>query len=169
METRFSPNMKLIKFNTLVALCAALFIATPIAVLTPGCAYFQTAPGHDAVVVNAETTAKLSFAMVDGFLEWENSMRASVPFEVTKAADTLRAEFPQAYTSFRLATKAYKYNRTAENKADLKTWKALVLSALDIATKYLPAAQQTAAKAKAATMLEPPDTVSGISTNTVTK
>lgn len=119
--------------------------------------FSTVAPGNDPVVVNAERVATLSFVTVDGFTEWEHYNRASVPKAVTDAADTLRDDFPHAYTSFRDATKAYKFNRDANNKATLNTALAVIQQLLNTANTYLPPAERTRVQAKAAAMLNPPE------------
>lgn len=119
--------------TTLLLLCAS------VPLWFNGCA--QIAPGNDPVVVNAERTAKIAFNTVDGFLEWEYANRAVVPQQVTKAADTLRNDFPPAYATLRNLTRAYKQNRTAENKANLTTTLRVVQTMLDEALKYLPPPQ----------------------------
>lgn len=150
-----------LKVLTSFLLCVFLlcFSLGPV-LLTPGCSNFgKVAEGQDAVVVNAERVAKLAFTTVDGFLRWEHASRALVPSDITKAADQLRGSFPQAFTAFREVTKAYKLNRSPENKANLGTAMALVEKALQIATGLLPAPELERAKAKAATMTTIPNTL----------
>jgi len=131
--------------------------AVPVVVLAPGCALFSTvAPGNDVIVVDAERIAILSFTLVDTFLDWETVNRANVPKEATAAADKLRDDFPKAYNSYRAATKAYKFNRTADNQFNLNTAEALVQAAMNIVTSYLPPPDLSRAKAKAAMIVTPP-------------
>lgn len=143
--------MKTFKLKSLLAAGILCLCLAPIAVITPGCALFGTvAEGHDKLIVNAERTAKLSFAMVDGFLEYEEANRPIVPPQMTRTADELRTQFPPAYTAFRNATKLYKFNRTADNKANLNTALVPVQTMLESASGYLPPPEQKKAELKAA-------------------
>jgi len=128
------------------------------AVVLPGCAFFsKTEPGSDAVVVNAERVAKLSFTMADTFLEWEYNNRASVPPAVIQAADTLRDNFPQAYNGLRLATKTYKSTRSLMDRTAMEDSMVNLQSLTTPAANYLPPAVRTRAEIKASHLENPPD------------
>jgi hypothetical protein len=97
------------------------------------------APGHDAVVVNAERTTQLAVDTFDVFLKWEHDNRttlSSVP-EIRKVADQIRDDGESWLTTARAMTRAYKENRTPENKANLQTAVAVLRTALDKARLYL--------------------------------
>lgn len=101
----------------------SLSLLLSLALLT-GCAKIQ--PGADPVVVNAEQLAESSFRLVDSFLRYEHAHRATVNKEVTRIADQLRTEFPKHHDTLRIATRAYKANRTPANKFGLETAMALI-------------------------------------------
>lgn len=111
------------------ALGVLLWMTVPtVAVVTfAGCA--AVAPGADPVVVNAERTTKNAWTLVESFLEYEKANR-NVLFKadpsIKQWADKIRAEAPPAFEVARNATKAYKRNRTPENKATLATYLATV-------------------------------------------
>jgi hypothetical protein len=87
-----------------------------------GCAAIK--PGNDPVVVRAEQATKSAIAIIDSFVKYEYDNRLllqTVEPKVKLAADKMRVNAPQAFASARNLTKAYKLNRTAENKANLNT------------------------------------------------
>lgn len=95
--------------------------------LQSGCAAVKA--GQDPVVVNAERLAANSYDVVDAFLTLEQNQRAvlwQVDQSIKHTADKLRHEFPEALKSLRATTKAYKQNRSAENKATVVTWQAVI-------------------------------------------
>lgn len=122
-----------------------------------GCKNLQVAEGHDAAVVRSEQTAKIAISTVDAFLAYETENRGAVPAQVTASADVLRDTFPPAYETFRSATKAYKKNRSQENKATLATASKVIESLMASALKHLPSALASAAKAKADKMEDVPE------------
>jgi len=141
-----------------LAMTLVLGLTAPAVVLLPGCAFFsKTAPGSDAVVVNAERTAKLSFTLADSFLEWEFNNRASVPPAVIQAAETLRDKFPPAYNGLRLATKTYKSTRSVADRAVVEEKMVSLQSDVTPASNYLPPAIRTRAEIKATHLESPPD------------
>jgi hypothetical protein len=87
--------------------------------LTSGCASVDR--DQDPVVVRAEQTIQGTFALADAFLGWEENNRAMAPVQVLVFADRLREEFPPANRAARRLVKAYKANRTPENRAELAT------------------------------------------------
>lgn len=98
-----------------------------------GCA--QLRPGADSLVVRAEQTQQIAFDTFNTFLTLENQNRdlyKQVLPDVHTAAEWLRAPMVQPdgktlqrglsiLKSFDRVKMAYKYNRTAENKANLTT------------------------------------------------
>lgn len=120
-----------------------------------GCAWFQpttVAFGSDAIVVGAEQSAKLAVAYTGEFLKWEWTNRAFVTPEITKLADKVREEFPKDYKALREATKAFKLNRSPENKATLDTASAVLNALLNQVRLRLPAAQAKVAEKTAKTI-----------------
>ena len=91
----------------------------------------------DPVVVNAERVASMSADTVDAFLHWEYNNRNIAPKEVRDVATDLRIYAPHAIISLRTLTKAYKANRTPENKASLITAQAVVSELANEAQKWL--------------------------------
>jgi len=118
-----------------------VLLVCTLCVLCGSCA--SVSPGNDPLVVNAERTAKLAFNTVDAFLEWEYINRSLIGQDVTDTADSLREFFPENYATLRNLTKAYKLNRTAENRASLTTALRVVQTALNEALKYLPPPEPT--------------------------
>lgn len=115
-----------------LALFIALWLAlgagiSTVIVQSTGCAMVQ--PGNSALVVRAEQTAKISFTLIDGFLAYEKAHRdelLKLSPDIKKSADALRVEAPKAIEALRVATKAYKSNRTPANEVTLSTWLAVV-------------------------------------------
>ena len=101
-----------------------LVVSILIAQLVVGCAILQ--PGADPLVVRAEQTQQVSLAVVDQFLRYEYKNRATLGPKVKQAADEVRKNFPPASKALEAATKAYKNNRTIDNKANLITWLSVV-------------------------------------------
>ena len=115
------------------------FLATSMVLFAVSCA--SVAPGHDPVVVNAERTTVLALDAVYTFLLWENQNRAAlaaVP-EIKASADYLRRNAPTWFATARDLTRAYKSNRTEQNKANLNTVIAILERAVAQANQYLPA------------------------------
>lgn len=100
-----------------------------------GCATVD--PNADPVVVNAERVASMSADTIDTFLHWEYQNRATLPDEIKAVAQATRLNAPKAILSLRALTKAYKRNRTAENKATLITAQAVVSELAAEAQKWL--------------------------------
>jgi hypothetical protein len=111
----------------------------PLSLGLTGCATIQ--PGNDPVVVNAERTTQLALDVFDTFLRWEydNRLTLSATPEVRKAADHIRANGQDWLVTARTMTKAYKQNRTAQNKANLETAITVMRVAIDQARHYLEA------------------------------
>lgn len=78
----------------------------------------------DPVVVNSEKTITIAFDTVDAFLRWEHTNRGVVSPDVHAAAQALRAKAPDQFRNARAVLRAYKTNRTPEQKALLDTWLA---------------------------------------------
>lgn len=102
-----------------------------------GCASIEK--GQDAVVVNAERTTALALEVFDAFLQWEFENRAALAVvpEIRKTADTIRRGGITWLQSARAMTKAYKANRTPENKANLETALEVLRAAVREAQSYL--------------------------------
>jgi hypothetical protein len=118
----------------LALLCAPLTFT----VTQTGCAVL--APNQDALVVRAEQSVQVALEAFDAFLLWEKSnrevLRARAP-QIKVAADRIRVSGPQWLTTARTLTKAYKSNRTVENKANLETSLAVLQVALTEVRGYL--------------------------------
>lgn len=110
--------------------------------LMAGCAGLL--PGNDPVVVNAERTTQLAldtFNVIEK-LEFDTyaalkQTDAATAIKVRTFVNILRAKSPQWLASARTLTKAYKENRTAENKANLDTAIAVLTSATSTANNYI--------------------------------
>jgi len=97
--------------QALAVIAAAIFLV--------GCV--SVAPGHDPVVVRAEQTQSLAFEAMDAFFMWEYLNRGTLPADVTKFADKLRTEGKDILLRSYVVVRAYKTNRTAENKLAVET------------------------------------------------
>lgn len=95
----------------------------------------QTQSSGDPIVVNAEKTIAIAFDVVDAFLLWEYTNRAAVSPDVRQVADRLREKGPDAFRNARSVLRAYKTNRSPEQKALLDTWLATVLELAKVATE----------------------------------
>lgn len=116
------------------AIAAAALLALG---LGAGCS--AIAPGNDPAVVNAERTTAAALEAFDTFLLWEFQNRdtlAQVP-KIRKAADHIRANGQAWLATARTLTKAYKNNRTPENKANLATAVEVLKAATKEAQAYL--------------------------------
>lgn len=104
----------------------------PILTLTLACLLISCAAvkeGNDPIVVQAERLASNSYATVDNFLTLERSQRDifwRTDQNIKHVADKLREGFPRSLESLRNVTKAYKRNRSPENKATLMTWQSTI-------------------------------------------
>lgn len=97
-------------------------------------------PGNDPVVVRAEQVTKASMATIDTFLKYEYDNRLLLQIadpKIKAAADAMRVQAPQVFMSARTLTKAYKANRTAENKASLNTLVAVLEKLASEASTYI--------------------------------
>jgi hypothetical protein len=115
----------------------SLLAATFLGLSTVGCS--TVSPGNDPVVVNAERTVALALETFDVFLLWEYDHRealAPVP-EIRKVADKIRLGGQHWLASARILTKAYKENRTEENKVNLNAVLATLKAATQEAQSYL--------------------------------
>ncbi len=102
------------------------------------CATVQ--PGADPVVVNAERTTALAVDTFDTFLQFEYTNRAGVAAVAPAAhdyAEVIRRNGQAWLQNARALTRAYKLNRTPENKASLQTAIAVLQSAITISQQYL--------------------------------
>ena len=106
-------------------------------ILLVGCAAIK--PGNDPVVVRAEQTVKVAFEVCDSFLQWEHANRATVPPEIQTYATALRDSGPIAFKTARTLTKAYKQNRSDENRANLDTALAVLLALQSESAAYITA------------------------------
>jgi hypothetical protein len=110
--------------------------------LLVGCAGIT--PGNDPVVVNAERVTAAAAETFDGLFKTEAEnhavIKARAP-QVASGVNRLRKLAPAALDSARAVTKAYKNNRSAENKANVGTAIAVLQSLLDQARVYLTEVQ----------------------------
>lgn len=111
-----------------------LLVASPFVILSTGCAPAGAVTG-DPVVVNSERAIGIAFDTIDGFLRWEKSNRSVVPPKVHAAAQSLRREAPDAFRNARAVLRAYKANRSPEQKALLDTWLATLSELARVATE----------------------------------
>jgi hypothetical protein len=118
--------------------------AGPVAVLALGALSLtlvgcgSVAPGSDPVVVYAERTTLVSMDTIDTFLRYERANEAALGAKVHDVAESLRKQAPAALRSARSATKTYKANRNADNKATLETALAVLKKLADDALAATP-------------------------------
>lgn len=102
--------------------------------LIPGCVGIK----GDPAVVNAERIAGIATDTVYSFLKFEETNREVInSIDVMLVAKNLSKNFPLYIDTLRSCTKAYKYNRTPENKVSLNTAISVVNAAMIEAQKYL--------------------------------
>lgn len=121
-------------------------VSVSLCLILAGCATLL--PGNDPVVVNAERTANLASDTFDTFLKIEYDNHAAletVSPEIGKYAETLRVHAPTWLGSLRALTKAYKFNRSPENKASLQTGVAVVVAAMTESSNYIGQINKTGA------------------------
>jgi hypothetical protein len=118
--------------------------AGPVAVLALGALSLtlvgcgSVAPGSDPVVVYAERTTLVSMDTIDTFLRYERANEAALGAKVHDVAESLRKQAPAALRAARSATKTYKANRNAQNKATLETALAVLKKLADDALAATP-------------------------------
>jgi len=111
-----------------------LLIASPLGFLGTGCAPSGAVTG-DPVVVNSERAIGIAFDTIDSFLRWEKANQGVVPVKIHSAAQSLRREAPDAFRNARAVLRAYKSNRSPEQKALLDTWLATLSELARVATE----------------------------------
>jgi hypothetical protein len=123
--------MKRLRLPASVALVALL-------VGLNGCSNIQ--PGNDPVVVNAERAIGVATPTFDELfkLEYTNHavLKQDAP-QVVAGVNVLRRNAPKWIATAVALTKAYKQNRTDENKANLLTAIKVLQSGIDEAQKYM--------------------------------
>jgi hypothetical protein len=112
-------------------------IAALAVMVLAGCAVIQ--PGHDPLVVNAERTTQVALDAFDAYLLWEyeNRVTLSVVPEIRQSADRIRAGGQQWLQTAREMTKAYKHNRSDDNKLNLQTSIAVLRTAIKEVERYI--------------------------------
>jgi len=121
-----------------LALLAFPIATTSVAVFSTGCA--AVAPGADPLVVNAERGTAIALDTFDTFLLLEYQNRTaleSLSPGIHEFAEQIRTDAPQWIATARALTRAYKLNRTPENKAALATAVAVLETALKEAQAYI--------------------------------
>lgn len=115
-----------------------------IALLLASCATIT--PGSDPVVVNAERFTAVAADTFDLFVHTEYDNRAylaTVDPHIHTYANFIRVNAKSYLQSARTMTKAFKANRSPENKANLTTALAVLTAAIGETQKYLVKATPT--------------------------
>jgi NH3-dependent NAD+ synthetase len=99
---------------------AAAFLALPVSLVVTGCKTPTTETQPSNIVLNAEKTIASSFEVIDTFLKFEYTNRASLPASVTAAADAIRRDAPIAFMNARSVLRAYKETQTPEQQLFLE-------------------------------------------------
>jgi len=115
-------------------LTCLLLVASPFVILQTGCAPAGAVTG-DPVVVNSERAIGIAFDTIDSFLRWEKANQGVIPVKVHSAAQSLRRDAPDAFRNARAVLRAYKSNRSPEQKALLDTWLATLSELARVATE----------------------------------
>ena len=115
-------------------LIGAALLGAPSIILTTGCAPSGVIQG-DPVVVNAEKAIEASSKAVDAFLKWEREQQPASPPAVHAIAQDIRRKYPDAFRNARAVLRAYKENRTPEQRALLDTWLATISELARVATE----------------------------------
>lgn len=116
----------------------------PLLVFLSSCATIQT--GNDAIVVNAERFTAVAADTFDLFVhtEYDNkAYLATIDPKIHSYANYIRVNAKNWLQSARTMTKAYKQNRSAENKANLTTALAVLAAGVTETQKYLLKAAPT--------------------------
>jgi hypothetical protein len=103
-----------------------------------GCAAVER--GQDPVVVNAERATAMALDVMDAFLQVEylnRELLAQASPEIHQVAERVRTDGPKWLESARAATKAYKQNRSPENKFQLQTAIAVLQTAVTESQRYI--------------------------------
>jgi hypothetical protein len=114
-----------------------LLLPLPILFLLVSC--HTVAPGSDPVVVDAEKTTSIAVESLDTFFKLEASNHALVKEklpQVAKWTNYARTNSPKWIQTARDTTKAYKTNRTDQNKASLQTALAVLTEAINQVKTY---------------------------------
>ena len=126
--------MKNLLASILLAIACASFTGCQTPTATADSGYIS----GDPVVVNAEKSIAISFDAIDRFLAWERANRAVSGPEVKAVADRIRKEAPDAFRTARAVLRAYKSNRTPEQRALLQEWVAALNALAARAAVHFP-------------------------------
>lgn len=109
--------------------------------------------GNDPVVVNAERDTQLAadtFNLVATTEQQTRSVIVAIDYktaiQIKHGVDYIRVNSPKWLASARAVTKAYKDNRTPQNKANLQTAMSTLLAGLTQAQQYLTQINQISQK-----------------------
>lgn len=91
----------------------------------------------DNILYQAEKATTTAYKTFDSFLRWEQTYRATLPVEVSRAADVIRLNAKKWIDSAIALRDAYAANPTAENRRKLDVALNVIDAALAEATRYL--------------------------------
>lgn len=121
---------------SVLLVCAFLVAAGPV-----GCGRTTLSEGgvyqQDKFLYNAEKTIVTAYKSFDAFVKWEETYRAVLPVEVSRAADAIRVNAKRWIDTAHSFRDVYVQNPTAENRDKLNLTLDLIDTALAEATKYL--------------------------------
>lgn len=121
------------------ALLLAISLLVALVTLTTGCTNTPTTQiAGDPVVINAEKSIEISFLTIDAFLLWERQNAAIVPPDVAKAATALRREAPDSFRNARAVLRAYKTDKTPQQRVLLDQWLATITELARVASTIKP-------------------------------
>lgn len=91
----------------------------------------------DKFLYSAEKTITTAYKSFDSFLRWEETYRAALPVEVSRAADTIRLNAKRWIDSASAMRDAYVSSPTPENRDKLKITLNLIDTALAESLNYM--------------------------------
>jgi len=93
----------------------------------------------DKTLYSAEKTITTAYKSFDAFLKWEETYRAALPVDVSRAADTVRLNAKKWIDSASAMRDAYASSPTKENRDKLQLTLSLIDTALAESLKYMQA------------------------------
>lgn len=130
-----SPNMKTFKLFFLLALVGLFFFAGPV-----GCSHTLQKGGvyqGDKVLYEADKAISAAYATAHAFVKWEYENRNTLPVEVSKAADVIRANAERWISSATSLRDIYARTRSVEDAKHLEAALDVLAGALEQAQLYM--------------------------------
>jgi hypothetical protein len=154
----FKASMKTMRNNVVIS--AVILAMTALIGLAPvGCQTSLDPAGDykgDTILYNADKVIASSYRILHSFVKWEYQYRATLPVEVSRAADAIR-DNAEAWTQSAINLReAYAANPTKDAKANLTKSLDVLQAALNEASKYMVQFQSVAPPSAPARPTFPP-------------